>query len=239
MREKGVTVKRSARSPRQSASVCSVPVPGAGTPLSWARVRGHLRMYRPGQGFASFPPSPAGSRHGTAPRGRNLGRSPSPSSACGGGAGAPNSLSSPPGSACGGAGRGRRGPAELPGSVPPALAYKEGRAVPERRVPRSAPVAPGAAVGEVLGGERVPWDASPRGSPLSELVPFCKPPRAPGSAWAAAGPIRSRCLPVRSGAGRCRGRERLRPALRTPPPCSADLRRPTLCGPPGRALPCI
>lgn len=111
----------------------------------------------------------------------------------------------------GGAGRGRRGPAELPGSVPAAPAYKERLAVPERRVPRSAPVAPGAAVGEVLGGERVPRDASPRGSPLSALVRLCTSPRVPGPAWAAAGPVRSRCLPVRSEPGRCRGREPLGP----------------------------
>lgn len=180
MRDKGVGGKGSARSPRQSPSVDAVPVPGAGT-LRWARVRGHLRVYRPGQRFGSFPSSPAGFRRGRVPRGREQGRSPSPGSAEAGGStqGSPGSPPALPAGGRGEAGGGR----PSAGLRPPAPAYKAGLEVPGRRLPRRAPAAPGAAVGEVLGGERVPRDASPRGSPLSALVPLCTPLQVPGPAW--------------------------------------------------------
>lgn len=194
-------------------------------------------MYRPGQGFGSFPPSPGSFRLGNAPRGREQGGGPSPGSGRRRRQQHPVPRAAPPARPAGGAGRGRRGPAELPGSVPAAPAYKEGLAVPERRVPRSAPVAPGAAVGEVLGGERVPRDASPRGSPLSALVRLCESPRVPGPAWAAAGPVRSRCSPVRREPGRCRVGSASAPlcAPRCPFP---DRRRSAPRGPAGRASPC-
>lgn len=138
-------------------------------------------MYRPGQRFGSFPSSPAGFRRGRDPRGREQGRSPSPGSAEAGGStlGSPGSLPALPAGGREEAGGGR----PSAGLRPPAPAYKAGLEVPGRRLPRRALAAPGAAVGEVLGGERVPRDASPRGSPLSALVPLCTPLQVPGPAW--------------------------------------------------------
>lgn len=105
--------------------------------------------------------------------------------------------------------------------------------MPKRQLPRRSPVASGAAVGEALGGVRVPQGASPRGSPLSALLALCLPPWAPGPAWAVARPSRTLRLPV------CPYQARALSELGAPPPRFAKPRRPALRGPPGQAGPAI
>lgn len=109
-------------------------------------------MYRSGQGFGSFLPSPAVFSHGAAPRGREQGRSPSPGS----GPGRrqhPVPGAAPPALPAGGRGEAGGG---RPSSGAPSLPHPPIKKRLRCRVPRSAPEAPGAAVGEVLGGERIP-----------------------------------------------------------------------------------
>lgn len=92
----------------------------------------------------------------------------------------------------GGGGGGRSG------SVPPAAAYKEGRAVPKCRLPRRGPMVSGAAVGEALGGESIPRTPYHGSHHCRRPSPSARHPRPPRRQRDRAGPAVT--LPHRAAA---------------------------------------